>query len=120
MGEKIEVTMTIDATKGITGQQIMNAVKQLAGDGFVVNQKVHDDRHFYKIGRSSSYPYKDCVVAVGALSEWHLNPLKTYYQLEVKYHPWPGVKYCVGYTDDAVVKSVRQFRDALKSELGLD
>lgn len=120
MDEKIEVTMTITVPKGVTGKQIFDAVKKLAGQEFVVNQKVLDDRRFYKIGRSSSYPHKDCAVAVGALSEWYLDPLKTYYRLEVRYYPWPSGKFAVGYTDEAIIKSIREFRDALKSELGLE
>lgn len=106
--------MTIK-TGGVTGQQIVDAVRSLAGNGFVEKKSVVEDLVVLTIGRSSDYPYEDVIILVDGSTKLELSA--QYTQVSVVATEWPGSKYAVGYSDDSVINSVRKFRDQLEKKL---
>jgi hypothetical protein len=117
----MEVIMTVRHGGAITGQEIMDAVKFLTNDEYYAKKaKVIDDLVLYHVGRKSSYPYENVIIAVGENYNTLIDPIQTYDQVAVMFYEWPdegGSFYAVGYTDDTVIESVQRFRNQLETQL---
>lgn len=117
--QEVEVTMTINYPEGVTGERLIEVVQTLAGRGYRQSLKAVNEQRFYSIGRSSNHPAEDVLIKVLDNTEInpYIDPAATYHYIMVVYHEWPGEKYAVGYTDEAVIRKVRQFRDELQTAL---
>jgi hypothetical protein len=114
----LKVKFQVKLNNSATGQIIADAVKQVAGTEY--HQKlssVNDQGSVYQIGRNSGYPYEDLVIGVGPNATPEVSMSEVYSEVYVLSWDHPGEKYLVGYTDDSIVDTVRNFRDELQKIL---
>lgn len=117
---------SFELSKSATGQTIADAVEKVVSKLESMTDSSHyhqrlvsgdDGGKHYQIGRVSNYPYEDCVIRADGAD---INLAKEYppgTKLQVAYFKFGGMKFAVGYPDDAPLESVNRFRDALKKNL---
>lgn len=98
--------------KEVTGQQIIDAVKAIAGQGAHVERDYVDGENVFIVGQSSAYPYKQLIVL--ADGDQRINPAKTYGAVTVMEHKWGGIIYPVGYNHEDVINAVKDFAQKLR------
>lgn len=108
----------INLTKPITGQEIADAAKKVAGDEYHQELAfVDDDGEVFQIGQNSSYPYKDLVIGVGPDAKPEVAMGAEYTEAYVLSWEHSGEKYAIVYSNDDIVNAVRSFRDEIQAAL---
>ncbi len=120
--DKPDVRKTVRVDHPVTGAQIVDALKQLAGE--VRSEYAErlladvDGDKFLKVGLSSGYPYADVTIRTGqGLVNEGVQLQASYDVFGVGTTNWPGCKYAVGYDDSSVVNAVEKVRDGLEKLL---
>lgn len=111
-------SITVQLPRAITGSGLMAAVKAVAEEN---KTSFYSDHHFddgdaYLIGQVSGYPY-DHILVAPKQDNSSVRPDESYNQVVVMSHSWPVSTYMVGYADDAPIKVVQIFAEALKRYL---
>lgn len=115
------VEMTVWALHGVTGRDIINAVRRLAGTEFMKSRRYRDDEVLFKVGRHSKR-FGGLVLAHKANSgefDLYFQPHGCYRSLAILNHSWPAPMGS-GASEEGVVRYIRDFRDELKKVLGIE
>lgn len=113
-----KVIMTVKLEGPVEGEEIIQAVQQVAGNDYREERNWIDDKTFFIIGRGGHTPYAHLVVVVGKdRTEMKIDPDAVYYDVAVKDESWPGLVHAVGYTDEDIRDSLVDFRTRLQAAL---
>lgn len=111
----MQVIYTLQLPFKVSGQEIINAVKQIAGDSYVQTyDRVIDDTIWFKVGARSNYPGEGLAIAVSpAYTDCGINPSSLYSHIAVVNCEWGGSYYAVLENEKSIIKNARNFRDEI-------
>lgn len=115
----MKVKLKINIRKPVSGQQIADAVKKIAGKEFIKATPLDDTKSNkrFTLGQKSLYPYRDLVIGVGSKAIPEISMKETYNEVYVCAWNFGDGKYNIAYNDSDVEKAVRDFLDKLQQLL---
>ena len=111
----MEVRLEVKGKRPMTGLEIYEAVKKVAGEKFYLDSASNDLGNSLKVGQNSKFPYEDLLVGVEGGKEVLLD--MTYDKVYVISANLDGLKYPVLYTQERVLRAVNAFKEKLEEVL---
>jgi|GEM_PF-5764969 len=102
---------TIDVV--VPGRMIIDTVKKLAGDHFVIKSEYDKGREVFSIGQKSRHSSGSFIIQ--AEGENRIDPKKQYEKISVVDHHWEGILF--DSDGGAVARGVDAFSDKLRKSL---